>query len=52
MFLRSVKEMVYFKFTPELDQFKEINRLASKGMSNIYLNVEKTDILKTSIFQV
>ena len=31
---------------------KEMNRLISKRMSNIYLKVtnEKTDILKTSIF--
>ena len=31
---------------------KDINRLLSKGMPNIYLKItiEKTDILKTSIF--
>ena len=33
---------------------EEINRLLSKGMSNIYLEVfksdEKTDVLKTAIF--
>ena len=32
---------------------KEINSLISKGMSNIYLvPLTKTDVLKTSIFQV
>ena len=32
----------------------EINRLLSKGMSNIYLKViiERFDVLKTSIFQI
>ena len=37
-----------------LSSIKEINRLISKGMSNIYLKVaiEKTDVLKISIFQV
>ena len=33
---------------------KEINRLFSKGMSNIYLKfqLKKTDVLKTSFFYV
>ena len=42
-----------FNSIKEIRLRKEINRLLSKGMSNIYLKVtteEKTDVLKTSIF--
>ena len=44
MFLNSVKEINSLR--------KQINKLLSKGMSNIYLKfaIEKTDVLKTSIF--
>ena len=45
MFLNLIKEINWLR--------KEINRLLSKRMSNIYLKVtieEKTDVLKTSIF--
>ena len=44
MFFNSIKEINRLK--------KEINRLSSKGMSNICLKVtiEKANVLKTSIF--
>ena len=44
MFFNSIKEINRLR--------KEINRLLSKEMSNIYLKVtiqEKTDVLKTSV---
>ena len=46
----------YFNFTPRfLRLMRQIDRLISKGMSNIDINSlywEKADTLKTSIFQV
>ena len=47
MFCDSIKEINRLE--------KEINRLLSKRMSNVYLKVtieEKTDVLKSSIFLV
>ena len=45
---------MFFDSIKEINRLgKEINRLLSKRMSNIYLKVtieEKTDVLKTSIF--
>ena len=46
MFFNSIKEINTLK--------RETNRLLSKGMSNIYLNLllRKSDALKTSILNV
>ena len=44
---------MFFSSIKEINRLlKGINRLLSKGMPNIYLKVtiEKTDVLKTSIF--
>ena len=46
---------IIFNSIKEINRLrKEINRSLSKGMSNIYLKVtiEKTDVLKTLIFDV
>ena len=44
---------MFFSSIREVNRsLKEINKLLSKGMSNIYIKVttEKSDVLKTSIF--